>query len=58
MGMGKRGRKSCREAWYSCTFKAVEAVQNIRYVHIPLGLFLGLFGMCMSYIDGSRAFVV
>ena len=24
-GMGKRGRKLCREAWYIRTFKAVEA---------------------------------
>ena len=26
LGVGKRGRKSCREACYVCTFKAVETV--------------------------------
>ena len=47
-GVGKRGQKSCREAWYVRTFQAVEAVEGVSdrpvlwYMHIPNTIYRGI----------------
>ena len=42
----KRGQKSYREDWYVCMFKAVGAVEDVWYVHVPFSL----FGLCMYHL--------